>query len=143
MKALPAFGLGALLRGEADVLEAWMSAGGATRGPQALVIFVGVGAFGAAMGGWRAPEQALWSAVKLPIVLLSTAAGNAAINGMIAPLLGIDLRWRDSLGAVLSSFALAAAILGRSARSWLFWFGTCPHRRREFASRWRPAASCC
>ena len=79
---------------------------------QVLVILVGAGAFGAAMGSWRAPEQAAWTAIKLPLILLATAAGNAVINGMMAPLLGVELRLRESFAAVLASFALAAVVLG-------------------------------
>jgi hypothetical protein len=105
--------LGALLRGDAPAIQGWIAGDWRAQfGRNALVIVVGAGAFGGAMGFWRAPEQALWSAVKLPVVLLLTSLGNGLINGLLAPLLGIDLRFRSSLGAVLSSFALAAAILG-------------------------------
>lgn len=107
------FHLGALLRNEAGEAQErifqW-STGQCWR--QLLVIAMGAGAFGAAMGSWRAPEQAVWSAIKLPFVLLATAAGNALINGLLAPLLGIGLRIRESFAAVLTSFALTAAILG-------------------------------
>ena len=105
--------LGALLRGEAEVLAGWVarwSAGRMVR--QVAVIAAGAGAFGAAMGSWRAPEQAAFAAVKLPCILLATAAGNALLNAMLAPLLGLNLGLRASLAAVLASFALAAAILG-------------------------------
>ena len=105
--------LGALLRGEAGVLAGWVveAAPGRTW-RQAGIILVGAGAFGAAMGSWRAPEQAVFAAIKLPGILLGTAVGNALLNGLLAPLLGINLRLRASLAAVLTSFALAAAILG-------------------------------
>jgi hypothetical protein len=45
-------------------------------------------------------------------VLLGTATGNALINGMLAPLLGLNLRLREAFAAVLMSFGLASAILG-------------------------------
>lgn len=107
------FDLGALLRGDAEVIAGWITRWTARlMVRQMVVIAVGAGAFGAAMGSWRAPEQAVWSAVKLPFVLLATAAGNALINGMLAPLLGMNLRLRESFVAVLTSFALAAAMLG-------------------------------
>jgi hypothetical protein len=105
--------LGPLLRGEAEVIAGWITrwtAGHTLR--QVGMIMAGAGAFGAAMGSWRAPEQAVFAAVKLPVILLGTAAGNGLLNGLLAPLLGLNLRLREAFAAVLMSFALAAAILG-------------------------------
>lgn len=65
-----------------------------------------------AMGSWRAPLQALYCGVKLPLILLLTALGNGLLNAMLAPLLGLNLPARQSLLAVLMSFAVAALILG-------------------------------
>ncbi len=105
--------VGALLRGDKEALERAVL-GSSSRVPwsQLAIIVIGAGAFGAAAGSWRAPEQGLWSAIKLPCVLLLTAAGNALINGMLAPLLGVKIRMRQSLRAVLMSFGLVAIILG-------------------------------
>ncbi len=107
------FQLGPLLRGEAEVIAGWITrwTAGHTWRHVALIV-AGAGAFGAAMGVWRAPAQAGFSAVKLPLILLATAAGNALLNGLLAPLLGLNLRLREAFAAVLMSFALAAAILG-------------------------------
>ena len=69
-------------------------------------------AFGIALGAWRDPMQAVYSGIKLPLVLILTALGNGAINGMLAPLLGLPLRFQQSLAAVLASFATCGAILG-------------------------------
>ena len=76
------------------------------------VIIVGTGLFGAALGSWRAPLQALFTATKLPLILLLTALGNGMLNAMLAPLLGLNISLRQSLVAVLMSFTIAAAILG-------------------------------
>lgn len=76
------------------------------------VIITGAGLFGAALGSWRAPAQALFTAIKLPLILLLTALGNGLLNAMLAPLLGLNLSLRQSLFAVLMSFTIAAAILG-------------------------------
>lgn len=105
--------VGPLLRGEAEVIAGWITrwtAGHTLR--QVGLIIAGAGAFGAAMGSWRAPEQAVFAAAKLPFILLGTAAGNGLLNGLLAPLLGLNLRLREAFAAVLMSFALAAAILG-------------------------------
>ena len=48
------------------------------------VIVAGAGAYGAAMGWWRDPSQALFVAVKFPLIILLTAAGNALLNAMLA-----------------------------------------------------------
>src|SRR4030095_3985055 len=76
------------------------------------IIIVGTGLFGTAMGAWRAPLQALYTAIKLPLIILLTALGNGLLNAMLAPLLGLNISARQSLLAVLLSFTIAAAILG-------------------------------
>lgn len=77
-----------------------------------VVIVVGTGLFGAALGSWRAPLQALYTAIKLPLIILLTALGNGLLNAMLAPLLGVNLGVRQSLLAVLMSFTIAGTILG-------------------------------
>ena len=79
------------------------------------LIFAGTGLYGAAMGYWRSPVQAGYNLVKFPLVILATALGNALLNGMLAPLLGLNLRFRESFVLVLMSFTIAAAILGSFA----------------------------
>jgi len=76
------------------------------------IVVVGAGLFGAAVGSWRAPLQSLYTALKLPLILLLTSLGNGLLNAMLAPLLGVNLSLRQSLLAVLMSFTIAAAILG-------------------------------
>lgn len=102
-----------LLRGETDAVAPWTEAASLARVAMWLAVTVGgSAAFGAAMGWWRAPEQALFTAVKLPLVLFFTALGNALLNAMLAPLLGVNIGLRQSLLAVLMSFTIAGAILG-------------------------------
>ena len=76
------------------------------------VIIAGAGLFGAAVGSWRDPLQALYTAIKLPLIMLLTSLGNGLLNAMLAPLLGVNLSLRQSILAVLMSFTIAAAILG-------------------------------
>ena len=102
-----------LLRGETAAVAPWTEAVSPGRIATWLAVTIGgSAAFGAAMGWWRAPEQALYTAVKLPLVLLFTALGNALLNAMLAPLLGVNIGLRQSLLAVLMSFTIAGAILG-------------------------------
>jgi hypothetical protein len=105
--------LGLLLRGEPEALRAWCGRIEARRVGLCLVVIVaGAGLYGAAMGSWRAPRQALFVAVKFPLIILLTAAGNATLNGMVAPLLGLNINFRQSFLAVLMSFTITSAILG-------------------------------
>jgi hypothetical protein len=101
------------LRGETDSFAAWLKQHDARRTAVYLVVILaGSGLFGAAMGCWRSPLQAVYTAVKFPLVILCITFGNALLNGLLAPLLGVDLRVRESLLAILASFTIAAAILG-------------------------------
>lgn len=106
-------GMHALLRGDAQVIGQWLEDWNASRAIwQIMQIVVGAGLFGAALGFWRAPLQAVYAGIKLPLIMLLTAGGNALLNAMLAPLLGFDFSIRQSLGAVITSFALASVILG-------------------------------
>jgi len=106
-------GIGVLLRGELDSLHAWLEHWNARRLAVCLtVIFVGAGCYGAAMGFWRDPLQAVYVAVKFPLIILLTTFGNALINAMLAPLLGLNIGLRQSFLAILISFTIASAILG-------------------------------
>jgi hypothetical protein len=108
--------VGTLLRGEPSALAAWTAEWrGSNMARDIILIAAGSGAFGAAMGCWRDPWQAVFGAIKLPLIMLLTAAGNALLNAMLAPLLGLHLHFRQSFLAVLASFALASAILGAFA----------------------------
>jgi len=64
------------------------------------------------MGYWRAPLQAWFVAIKFPLVILLVTLGNALLNAMLAPLLGLNISLRQSLLAMLMSFTIASAILG-------------------------------
>lgn len=102
-----------LLRGDVEKISAWSgSSDGRRYALQLAVIVAGAGCYGAAMGWWRDPQQALYTAIKFPLIILLTTAGNALINGMLAPLLGLNISFRQSSAAILMSFTAACAILG-------------------------------
>jgi len=102
-----------LLRGELEIIvactERW---NGRRTALHVGVIVLGAGLYGAAMGWWRDPQQALFTAIKFPLIILLTTAGNALLNAMFAPLLGLNIPFRRSFAAILMSFTIAAAILG-------------------------------
>jgi hypothetical protein len=105
-----------LLRGEVEPIARW--ARDCTPRRLALYIFVivmGTGFYGAAIGFWRSPLQSVYTALKFPIVILLTTACNALLNGMVAPLLGLNLRFRETMVVILMSFTIAACILAAAA----------------------------
>ena len=100
------------LRAEPAGLGAWLTRQGSRLVWFCLIAVVaGAGLYGAVMGYWRAPLQALYVAIKLPLLILLTTLGNGLLNGMLAPLLGMNITFRQSLTAVLVSFAFAAVVL--------------------------------
>src|SRR5881397_3412621 len=102
-----------LLRGEPTALRAWIESWDRHRLLFCLaIIFAGAGLYGAAMGWWRDPRQGVFVALKFPLIILLTTLGNALLNAMLAPLLGLNIGFRQCLFAILMSFTIAAAILG-------------------------------
>jgi len=105
--------ISALLRGEPELIAAWTRQWSTQRFALHIVLIIfGAGLYGAAMGWWRDPQQALYVAIKFPLIILLTTAGNALLNAMLAPLLGLNIPFRQSCSAILMSFAITAAILG-------------------------------
>jgi hypothetical protein len=101
-----------LCRGEAGAIAPWLEeTDGRWLGCCVVVIILGCGLYGGVVGSWRAPEQALYTAVKLPLLIFLTCAGNALLNGILAQLLGSGLGFRQTVLAILMSFTIAAVIL--------------------------------
>jgi hypothetical protein len=124
-----------LLRGETESIRQWTERWALPRALLYLaVIFAGAGLYGAAMGIWRAPLQALYTAIKFPLIVLLTTLGNALLNGMLAPLLGLNIPLRQSLLAILMSFTIAAAILGAFSPLVLFIVWNVPPLSTQAAS---------
>jgi len=78
-------------------------------------IILGAGAYGLAFGIWRAPEQAVFSAIKLPALLLSVAVCTIGLGAMLAMLLRSKLSLRQTAVCMLLSFAVTSAVLGALA----------------------------
>lgn len=119
--------IGQLLRGEVAVISEWIRDWSASRFALHLVIIVlGSGFYGAAMGWWRGPQQALFVAIKFPLIILLVTVGNSLINGLLAPLLGLNIRFYQSFSAVLMSFTVTSAILGAFSPIMAFWVWNAP-----------------
>ncbi len=80
-----------------------------------LAIVLGAGAYGVAFGVWRAPSQALFSAVKLPVLLLGVAACTTLLSAMAALLLRSRLSLAQTAVAILVSLAVTATVLGAAS----------------------------
>lgn len=76
------------------------------------IIVVGAGAYGFAFGIWRAPEQALYSALKMPAMLAALVLATTSVNAMLALLLRAPLGLRQSAVCILVGLATTSAILG-------------------------------
>lgn len=101
-----------LLRGDVEAIRGWIEERDSRRvALYVAVIFVGAGLYGAAVGWWRAPLQAIYAGIKFPLIVLLTTLGNALLNGMLAALLGLNITFRQASIAILMSFAIASAIL--------------------------------
>lgn len=104
---------GTLLRGESEEMAGWIDRGETKQLWYCLaIVFASAGLFGAALGAWRSPLQALYGGIKFPLVILLTTTGTALLNGMLAPLLGLNINFRQSLLIILFSYTIAAIILG-------------------------------
>jgi len=116
-----------ICRGKPDEIIAEVGQGRLWLGTQILLIVVGSGVYGATIGLWRSPMQAVFTGIKFPLVVLLTTLVNALVNSMIAQLLGNGITFRQSSAAILTSFALMSVILVSFSPVTLFiWFNTPP-----------------
>jgi len=102
-----------LLRGDTEAIQQWLKRASVRQTFLfIIVIVIGSASYGAAIGLWRDPLQAFYTALKFPLLILLTTFGNALLNGMLAPLFGLNIGFRQSFLAIIMSFTIAAAILG-------------------------------
>jgi hypothetical protein len=103
----------ALCRLDADLVRAMASERDWARTAAASLVYVVAGSavFGAAFGCWRAPVQALYSAVKMPLLILAVTLFSAAVNTLLAQALGAALSFRQVLLCMLVSFAITSILL--------------------------------
>ncbi len=120
-------GMVRLCRAEPDELAGWLEPGSGRLPLCFLLLVLGSGVYGFSVGLWRDPLMGLYVGLKFPLIVLITALCNAAINGMLAQLLGTGLGFRQSFTAVMISFALLSVILGSLSPLALFlWFNLPP-----------------
>lgn len=77
----------------------------------ATTIAAGCALYGSVVGLWRAPAQAVYTGVKMPLLIFLTCGANALLNGMLAQVLGSGLGFRQTSLAILMSFTTSSVIL--------------------------------
>lgn len=102
-----------LCRGDAARIAPWLE----ERDPRwaftcAAAIAVGCALYGGVVGLWRAPLQAVYTALKMPLLIVLTCGANALLNGLLAQVLGAGLGFRQCALVILMSFTIAALVLG-------------------------------
>lgn len=80
-----------------------------------LTVLGGAAAYGASIGMWRAPEQALYSAVKLPLLFLAITITTTGAAAMLTIVLRARLSLRQTSICILLGFAVTSALLGALA----------------------------
>lgn len=116
-----------LLTGNPDTLSRWIET--AEQRHLSLcftAIVAGCGAYGATIGLWRDGFQALYTAIKFPLLILITCGGNALLNGMLAQVFGIELGFKQTTLAILMSFTISSLILAAFVPLSLFLFWNTP-----------------
>ncbi len=77
--------------------------------------------YGAVLGAWHGPRLAAYVAIKVPLLLLSTAALTGLFNWVVAALLGLPLRFRQIFALTLLPLAIVAIVAASLAPvAWLF-----------------------
>ncbi|CAN5670062.1 hypothetical protein BH09VER1_BH09VER1_01660 [soil metagenome] len=76
--------------------------------------------YGLTFGLWRSGQQAVFTAIKFPLVIFLTCAGNGLLNGTLALVMGTGLGFRQSSIAILMSFTITGLILAAFAPIMLF-----------------------
>ena len=102
-----------LCQGRPAALQAWLNEPTAARLLACVTaIIIGCGGYGFTLGLWRAPLMGGFVAVKLPLLIFLTLMTNGLLNGMLSQLLGSGLGFRQTLLAMLMSFACFSLITG-------------------------------
>ena len=101
-----------LCRGDSERIAPWLD----ERDPRWLLtcivtIAAGCALYGGVVGLWRAPLQAVFTAIKMPLLIFLTCGGNALLNGLLAQVLGSGLSFRQTSLAILMSFTILSLML--------------------------------
>ncbi len=77
--------------------------------------------YGAVLGSWHGGRLALYVAIKIPLMLLITAAITALFNWVVASLLGLSMRLRQIVALTLLPLAITSIVAASLAPvAWFF-----------------------
>jgi hypothetical protein len=83
------------------------------------IVFGGI--YGAVLGSWHGARLATYVAIKVPLLMLSTAAITALFNWIIAALLGLRMRIAQTFALTLVPLAIASIVAASLAPvAWFF-----------------------
>ena len=104
--------LSALSRGDIRVIRPWVSEVD-RRSFLSCVLYISFGCalYGYTLGFWRSDEMAIYTAIKLPLLIFFTVIANGLINGIFSQLLGVGLGFRQTMHTILISFATFSVIV--------------------------------
>ena len=77
-----------------------------------LFIFIGSACYGAAFGCWRSGTQAVYSAIKFPVLIVAITLVTAVINTMLALVQGCRLSLQKTITCMSVAFATTSLLLG-------------------------------
>jgi hypothetical protein len=101
-----------LCRGDSEQIVQWLDEHDVRWLLSCIVtIMLGCALYGGVVGLWRAPAQAVYTGVKMPLLIFLTCGGNALLNGLLAQVLGSGLSFRQTSLAILMSFTTSSVIL--------------------------------
>ena len=85
-----------------------------------LTTLVGSMIYGVVLGLWRSKEQALYSAIKMPLLIFSVVMASTVINTMLANSMGARVSFRQVSESVLLAFAVTCSLLAALSPVMLF-----------------------
>jgi hypothetical protein len=91
-----------------------------------LITIIGTALYGITIGLWRGPLQALFVAIKFPLLIVITTTCNALLNWFISLMIGASFSFLRTLKYQLVSYTLASIILLSSTPVSLFFLWNTP-----------------
>jgi len=80
-----------------------------------LTIAVCAALYGAVFGVWRSPEQAVYAALKLPLLLFAVVLASSVVNTMLAQVLDVPLSLATVSLMMLTGMAVASVVMASLA----------------------------
>lgn len=126
-----------LCRSDRNLLSSWIEGSRLdSLGICSILIILGCGTYGFAIGFRNGWEMAGWVSLKLPAIIFLTLCLNALLNGMLGLVLGSGIGFRQSLQFLLTGFAIMSLIVGALSPVTLFATLNMPEPGAEGSRTW-------